>query len=154
MTNGVPVDAKNKLINEDLKPGSPFFYEGVGQQQPYFVGLTMPHFFADNAVTNTGDRPTQKPAQISDADYQKLVQLGVIKVKEPVECARIRTLSTAVTFSTSKSLVDPLQNCVDYLKRAPVITKEISYDDAQAATEITIMLSRLIWIIITAIIKF
>ncbi|OHT15429.1 hypothetical protein TRFO_42494 [Tritrichomonas foetus] len=138
MTNGVPNDISNRLIEDDLRPGSPFFYDGAGQNQPVFVGLTMPHYFADNYVTNTGDRPIQRPAGLSDADYARLVQFGVVKVKEPVECARIRTLSTVSTFSTSKSLVEPLMNCVDFLKRSPRITNEISNDDAQAATEIVL----------------
>lgn len=136
ITNGVPTEVSNKYIDETFKPGSPFFYGGVGQKQPEFVGLTMPHFFSDNVVTNTGDKPTVKPTGLSDDDYQRLVQYKVIKVKEPVDCARIRTLSTVSTLSTSKSLADPLKNCVDYLRRSPAITHEIGYDDAQAATEV------------------
>lgn len=136
ITNGVPNDISNKFIDETFRPGSPFFYAGVGQKQPQFVGLTMPHFFSDNVVTNTGDKPTVKPSNISDADYQRLIQYKVIKVKEPVDCARIRTLSTVVTLSTSKSLAEPLKNCIDYIRRSPAITHEVSYDDAQAATEV------------------
>lgn len=136
ITNGVPVDASTKYIDEELKPGSPFFYQGVAQKQPFFVGLTMPHFFGDKVVTNTGDKPTVRPPGLSDADFERLVKFKVITLKEAVECARIRTLSTVAAFSTSKSLVEPLSNCVDYLRRAQRITNEISYDDAQAATEV------------------
>lgn len=136
--NGVPKDSSSKLIDETLKPASPFFYQGVSQKNPCFVGLTMPHFFKSNVMTNTGDRPSVKPPGLSDEDYERLVRFKVITVRPPVECACIRTLSTANCFSTSRSLVEPLKNTVQFIRNAPTITHAISNDDAQAAAEIVL----------------
>ena len=136
--NGVPNDSTSKMIDETLKPEAPFFYAGVSQKQPYFVGLTMPHFFKDDVITNTGDRPSVKPPGLSDEDYQRLVQFKVIQVRPPVPCASVRTLSTAACLSTSRSLVEPLQNTVQFIRNAPSITKQMVSDDAQAAAEIVL----------------
>lgn len=136
--NGVPNESAQKMIDETLKPESPFFYAGVRQQQPVFVGLTMPHFFKDGVITATGDRPSVKPPGLSDEDYQRLVQFKVITVRPPVDCAFIRTLSTAGCLSTSRSLAQPLENAVQFIRNAPAITKEMVSDDAQAAAEVVL----------------
>jgi hypothetical protein len=136
--NGVPTDVGAKLIDQTLKPESPFFYRGTMQRNPCFIGLTMPHFFKSNVITNTGDRPTGRPAGLSDDMFQKLVQYKVTKHRPPVECASIRTLSTIATFSTSRSLIEPLRNTAEFFRNAPRITRTIAHDDAQAAAEVVL----------------
>jgi hypothetical protein len=134
--NGVPTAAGQQMIGETLKPASPFFYGGSAQKNPLFVGLTMPHFFRSRVITNTGDRPTQRPAGLTDEEYQRLVLYKVIKVRPGVDCAQIRVLSTAAAFSTSRSLAEPLQNTADFFRNAPAITRTIDPADAQAAAEV------------------
>lgn len=136
MVDGVPNDISSSLIDKDYRPESPYFYKGVTERYPLFVGLTMPHFFKDDVVTNTGDHPTKRPPGLSEADYQRLVQFKVIKERPPVKCEYIRTLSTVSTYSTCKSLAKPLENTIDYIKRAPYITKKMFSDDAGAAAEV------------------
>ncbi|KAH0793767.1 protein misato 1-like [Histomonas meleagridis] len=136
LVSGVPQDDSTKIIENQMKPGAPYFYSGVSQKYPYFVGLTMPLFFKDRVVTNTGGKPSTRPAGLSEADYQRLVQFKVIKEIPAVTCPYIRTMSTLSAFSTSRSLVDPLKNTVDFIRRAPYITKKMYSDDASAAAEI------------------
>jgi hypothetical protein len=100
----------------------------------------MPHFFKGNVITATGERPTHRPGGLSEADFQRLVDCGVIKWNKPVECAYIRTLSTAATMSTARSLAIPLRNTADFFRNATRITGTIARDDAQAAAEIVLNL--------------
>jgi hypothetical protein len=137
-TNGVPRDAAAALVDGTLRPESPFFYKGSIQKQPCFIGLTMPHFFKGNVITATGDRPTQRPAALSEKDFQRLVDCGVVKWRPPVACEYIRTLSTAATLSTSRSLTAPLRNTADFFRNATRITRTIAYDDAQAAADVVL----------------
>jgi hypothetical protein len=136
--NGVPVDESLKFTEKTLKPESPFFYGSKDQRNPYFVGLTMPHFFKDGAVTNTGDRPSLKPSHLNEADYERLVLAKVLRKRPAVDCASIRTLSTVGCLSTSRSLAEPLRASLDFFRNAPAITRTIASTDAEAAASVVI----------------
>lgn len=133
--SGIGAATRNTLIDQ-LKPEGSYFYKGVGQDSPYFVGLTMPHFFNDGVLTMDGQKPTVRPPGLNDADWNRLVTAGVIKVKEGVDASRIRILSSIATLTTSRSLAEPLQNAVRFIKDAPAITHSILPDEAEPMAEV------------------
>jgi hypothetical protein len=71
-----------------------------------------------------------------DEDYERLVHAKVLKKKPAVPCPSVRTLSTCVALSTSRSLVEPLKNTLDFFRNAPAITRTMVASDAEAAANI------------------
>lgn len=122
-------------IVEKFKPDSPYFFDHASSSQPLFIGFNAPHFFKDDYVTREGMKPSQKPASLSDADYQRLVAAGVIKPKVGVKCEYIRALSAAATISTSKSLAVQLENTVNFIRGAPAIQHDIAQSDCSQMIE-------------------
>lgn len=132
---GVGADAREGILSS-MKPESPYFYEAFEHPQPLFVGLTMPHFFADRAVTADGQKPTERPPSLSVEDYERLIKAGVIKRREGVPCDRLRLLSAAAKWETSASLAEKLENASGFIRSSPAITHDISISDASHLADV------------------
>ena len=134
LVSGIGKDQREHIY-ETNKPDSPYFYSGFGNDMPLFIGLTAPHIFKDNYITIDGQKPTEKPPNLSQEDYDKLVKFGVIKRKEGVNNDLIKVLSTISEYSTSSSLSIPLSNSIDFIKNSCRITRDISQGDCDQLAE-------------------
>ena len=137
--SGVGPDSIFSAI-QSQKPDSPYFYNGFGQEMPLFVGLTCPHMFKDEYITSDGQKPTTKPPNLSQEDYDRFVKFGVIKKKDGLPSDKVRVLSSIAEYTTSSSLVTPLKNSVEFVRNAHVFCKDISPEDSGKMSEIILNL--------------